>query len=179
MLEHHTQQFDLFDSVEVIYANVCFFSLSSHRLMPDPNDKHSKRVIVIKCILFAVPSELIDLRNWLEVERSETGDEWREKKIGTYTIRRAHTQHHHQQREQQASNMGNVKGFRLLPNYYYWPLSWIIFMVSMSPVIPEMIYRVDPLGKYFLCPFLLDIDIHTRYRHPASHAIHNACDYSL
>lgn len=35
---------------------------------------------------------------------------------------------------------------RLLPNCC--PLSWIIFMVSMSPVIPEMIYRVDPLGKY-------------------------------
>lgn len=43
-------------------------------------------------------------------------------------------------------NMGTVKGFWLLHNY--WPLSWIIFMVSMSPVIPEMIYRVDPLGKY-------------------------------
>lgn len=34
------------------------------------------------------------------------------------------------------------------PHHHHWPLSWIIFMVSMSAVVPEMIYRVDPLGKY-------------------------------
>lgn len=33
-------------------------------------------------------------------------------------------------------------------HHHHWPLSWIIFMVSMSAVVPEMIYRVDPLGKY-------------------------------
>lgn len=34
--------------------------------------------------------------------------------------------------------------------YHSWTLSWIIFMVSMSFVQPQMIYRVDPLGKYLL-----------------------------
>lgn len=68
--------------------------------------------------------------------------------------------------------MGNVKGFRLLPNYYYWPLSWIIFMVSMSPVIPEMIYRVDPLGKYFL-PISNYILIYLRIRVSATLAYIN------
>lgn len=36
----------------------------------------------------------------------------------------------------------------------HWPLSWIIFMVSMSAVAPEMIYRVDPLGKYIFIGLL-------------------------
>lgn len=39
--------------------------------------------------------------------------------------------------------MATVQGFWL----HYHLLLWIIFMCLTSPVIPEMVYRVDPLGR--------------------------------
>lgn len=30
-----------------------------------------------------------------------------------------------------------------------WLTFWVFFMCTLSPVLPEVIYRVDPLGKYF------------------------------
>ncbi|XP_055306897.1 protein eva-1 [Sitodiplosis mosellana] len=40
----------------------------------------------------------------------------------------------------------NHKNRRHPQHHLYWPLSWIIFMVSLSSVSSEMIYRVDPLA---------------------------------
>lgn len=44
--------------------------------------------------------------------------------------------------------------------HLYWPLSWIIFMLTLSSVSAEMIYRVDPLGKYLLQIILLGFFLH-------------------
>lgn len=46
----------------------------------------------------------------------------------------------------------NHNSRRYRQHHLYWPLSGIIFMVSLSSFASsEMIYRVDPLGKYLQC----------------------------
>lgn len=47
--------------------------------------------------------------------------------------------------------MAAVQGFWL----HCHLLLWIIFMALTSPVLPEMVYRVDPLGKFLLALSLL------------------------
>lgn len=49
-----------------------------------------------------------------------------------------------------STKRNHQKTHRHHKQYHSWSLSWIIFMVSMSSVQPQMIYRVDPLGKYLL-----------------------------
>lgn len=46
----------------------------------------------------------------------------------------------------------NHNSRRYRQHHLYWSLSGIIFMVSLSSFASsEMIYRVDPLGKYLQC----------------------------
>lgn len=50
----------------------------------------------------------------------------------------------------------NHNSRRYRQHHLYWPLSGIIFMVSLSSFASsEMIYRVDPLGKYLQCYIFL------------------------
>lgn len=64
------------------------------------------------------------------------------------------TEHNNMEHEMEAQSTlsfkSNHKNRRHPLHHLYWPLSWIIFMVSLSSVSSEMIYRVDPLGKYLL-----------------------------
>lgn len=49
----------------------------------------------------------------------------------------------------------NHNSRRYRQHHLYWPLSGIIFMVSLSSLVSsEMIYRVDPLGKYSQCHYI-------------------------
>lgn len=64
----------------------------------------------------------------------------------TKHIMKTDEQQQQQQHSPSARFKSNHKNRRHLQ--LNWPLSWIIFMVSLSSVSSEMIYRVDPLGKY-------------------------------
>lgn len=82
---------------------------------------------------------------------------------GGYNLTMANEEHRTDQPQCSPSKRCHQKTHRHHKQYHSWSLSWIIFMVSMSSVQPQMIYRVDPLGKYLLNFFSLRIYVGGRF----------------